>query len=386
MAKGEDSMSKTWSDGSFDVKFKTERAYERFGVEFAKCYANLQVAGEMHRPIPAGGSTYRVKFHLGCGCDTVLGEFKSAYDKTFEAKPAVTAGLVDGVIEDREFTAWMQVCGRDYVLVDPHADVERATRHFAGGPPAPAEDPPYVDKDGLIQFIVASQLVGDGNVMAKVTDLANTLVACSSIVTSYVNRASVKDPAKRFDSKFWYDTVSHLPLFGPSKLETKTYDNEVVGIEIASAFINFIMDAIASGDALGSFKKFLTDEGKNIHLGISNNKGQYSTITNGVVSEVLEVGKEIVYLPKLKLYYILFNRESQKVTTSCGSYEKVKIHLEYTEATGLFDYMALNDPEVKKKFDKFIQDSRKAQIQDAETFFQDDFDVEMPGVLALSRR
>ena len=309
-------MSKTWSDGSFDVRFKTERAYERFGIEYARCYANLDVSGEMHHPQPAGDSTYRVKFNLQCGCDTVLGHFKKAYDKTFEKSQEVLAGVVDGVIEDRDFTAWMQVCGRETVLLDPHADIDRAAAHFAAGAQAPAEDPPYVDKDGLVQFIVASQLVGDGNVMAKVTELANTLIACSSIVTSYVNRASLKDPAKRFDSQFWYDTVSHLPLFGPSKLETKVYDNEVVGIEIASAFINFIMDAVATGDALGSFRKFLSDEGNAISIGVSNNKGSYKTITNGVVSEVLEVGKEIVYLPKLKLYYILFNRENTKVTTS----------------------------------------------------------------------
>lgn len=110
----------TKSSGAFDAKFKTERTYTTFGKEYARCYANLEVKGQMEKPTPRpDGKTYEIKFHLDCGCDTVLKNFKYAYDKTFEGFRGVQPVSPDFVtsrkqelqIDDRDWTADLLLCG-----------------------------------------------------------------------------------------------------------------------------------------------------------------------------------------------------------------------------------------------------------------------------------
>ena len=51
----------------------------------------------------------------------------------------------------------------------------------------------------------------------------------------------------------------------------------------------------------------------------------------------------------------------------------------------MFDYEALNDPVIKQAFGAVIQKPRKAQIEEADTFFNDDFPPQQPKLEALSK-
>lgn len=46
---------------------------------------------------------------------------------------------------------------------------------------------------------------------------------------------------------------------------------------------------------------------------------------------------------------------------------------------------ALKDPEIKRDFDNFIQKQRKAQIEEADTFFNDDFPPLEPKLVSRSK-
>lgn len=245
------------------------------------------------------------------------------------------------------------------------------------------EDNPYADKDGLVEFIFGAPLEEDPVVMANLVEQKKYLIAMTSIVTDYVNRyAEAYGEEYKTDVELWTLAMSKIPLMGPSKTDEQTYSRHIRGIEIATDFIDFILEIVASegSSALDSFSKFLEKQGDALRFGVENNKDYYRTITIGVALEVFKVGEQVVYVPKLKQYRVNFTRENSKFSSACVSYEMVDIHFEYRYAANVFDYEALEDPEIKKDLDDFIQKQRKAQIDEASTFFDDDFPVKEPEV------
>ncbi|UZJ40398.1 hypothetical protein OO006_08460 [Prosthecochloris sp. SCSIO W1101] len=245
------------------------------------------------------------------------------------------------------------------------------------------EDNPYADKDGLVEFIFGAPLEEDPVVMANLVEQKKYLIAMTSIVTDYVNRyAEAYGEEYKTDVELWTLAMSKIPLMGPSKIDEQTYSRHIRGIEIATDFIDFILEIVASegSSALDSFSKFLEKQGDALRFGVENNKDYYRTITIGVALEVFKVGEQVVYVPKLKQYRVNFTRENSKFSSACVSYEMVDIHFEYRYAANVFDYEALEDPEIKKDLDDFIQKQRKAQIDEASTFFDDDFPVKDPEV------
>ena len=245
------------------------------------------------------------------------------------------------------------------------------------------KDNPYANKVGLVEFIFGAPLEDDPVVMANLVEQKKYLIAMTSIVTDYVNRyAEAYGEEYKTDIELWTLAMSKIPLMGPSKVDEQTYSRHIRGIEIARDFIDFILEIVASegSSALGSFTKFLENQGDALRIGIEKNKDYYRTITIGVALEVFKVGEQIVYTPKLKQYRVNFTRENSGFATRCASHKIVEIHFDYEFAANAFDYEALEDPEIRKYLDDFIQAQRKAQIDEASTFFDDVFPVKDPEV------
>ncbi|MCY9835949.1 hypothetical protein [Aeromonas media] len=378
------------SAGTFLLNFNNNRAFELFGREYLKCYANLSAKGKMSKPLPTGPLSYTVDFAMDCGCNSVLIDFNLAYKKTFgnqaqaplwresdyEAE-IVLCHLVReapaGRLNNRDQFAEAEAFFNDVNLPD--------TVRAVGSDP-------YADKDGLVEFIVANELLDDPAVMAKLAEQKAYLIAITSVVTAYINRyAEAYGEQYKTDADLWARALSKIPLMGPSKIDQQSYSRHIKGLSIATDFINFIMDVVVSQGttALASFNKFLQKQGDAIRFGVENNKDFYKTITVGVTVEVFKVGNELVYVPKIKQYRVNFDRQNSKFTSACASAEFVDIHFNYLYAANVFDYEALKDPEIKRDFDNFIQKQRKAQIEEADTFFNDDFPPLEPKLIARSK-
>jgi hypothetical protein len=243
------------------------------------------------------------------------------------------------------------------------------------------EDNPYADKDGLIEFIVATELVEDPVVMENLAKQKKYLIALTSIVTDYVNRyAEAYGKEFKTDPELWTLALAKIPLMGPSKIDEQSYSRHIEGVTIAMDFLEFILEVVVSEgtSALGSFTKFMSKQGDALRFGVDKNKDYYKTITIGVTVEVFKVGDQIVYTPKVKQYRVEFDRENSKWTLACVSYDYVDIKFKYLYASNVFDYEALEDPAIKQDFDDFIQGQRKAQIEKASTFFNGEFPVKKP--------
>ena len=366
------------SAGTFLLNFNNNRAFELFGREYLKCYANLSAKGKMSKPLPTGPLSYTVDFAMDCGCSSVLIDFNLAYKKTFGNQAQAP------LWRESDYEAEIVLC-----QLVREAPANRLSNHdqFAEAEAffndinlpdtvrAVGNDP-YADKDGLVEFIVANELLDDPAVMAKLAEQKAYLIAITSVVTAYINRyAEAYGEQYKTDADLWARALSKIPLMGPSKIDQQSYSRHIKGLSIATDFINFIMDVVVSQGttALASFNKFLQKQGDAIRFGVENNKDFYKTITVGVTVEVFKVGNELVYVPKIKQYRVNFDRQNSKFTSACASAEFVDIHFNYLYAANVFDYEALKDPEIKRDFDNFIQKQRKAQIEEADTFFNDDF-------------
>ncbi|MFQ2729918.1 hypothetical protein ACK3YQ_04545 [Aeromonas caviae] len=378
------------SAGTFQLNFNNNRAYELFGREYLKCYANLSAKGKMSKPLPTGPLSYTVDFAMDCGCSSVLFDFNLAYKKTFGNQ------LQAPLWRESDYEAELVLC-----QLVREAPANRLSNHdqFAEAEAffndinlpdtvrAVGNDP-YADKDGLVEFIVANELLDDPAVMAKLAEQKAYLIAITSVVTAYINRyAEAYGEQYKTDADLWARALSKIPLMGPSKIDQQSYSRHIKGLSIATDFINFIMDVVVSQGttALASFNKFLQKQGDAIRFGVENNKDFYKTITVGVTVEVFKVGNELVYVPKIKQYRVNFDRQNSKFTSACASAEFVDIYFNYLYAANVFDYEALKDPEIKRDFDNFIQKQRKAQIEEADTFFNDDFPPLEPKLVSRSK-
>lgn len=378
------------SAGTFQLNFNNNRAYELFGREYLKCYANLSAKGKMSKPLPTGPLSYTVDFAMDCGCSSVLFDFNLAYKKTFGNQ------LQAPLWRESDYEAELVLC-----QLVREAPANRLSNHdqFAEAEaffndvnlPTTTKNvgsDPYADKDGLVEFIVANELLDDPAVMAKLAEQKAYLIAITSVVTAYINRyAEAYGEQYKTDADLWARALSKIPLMGPSKIDQQSYSRHIKGLSIATDFINFIMDVVVSQGttALASFNKFLQKQGDAIRFGVENNKDFYKTITVGVTVEVFKVGNELVYVPKIKQYRVNFDRQNSKFTSACASAEFVDIHFNYLYAANVFDYEALKDPEIKRDFDNFIQKQRKAQIEEADTFFNDDFPPLEPKLVSRSK-
>ena len=375
------------SAGTFLLNFNNNRAFELFGREYLKCYANLSAKGKMSKPLPTGPLSYTVDFAMDCGCSSVLFDFNLAYKKTFGNQ------LQAPLWRESDYEAEIVLC-----QLVREAPANRLSNHdqfaeaeaFFNDVNLPdtvraVGNDPYADKDGLVEFIVANELLDDPAVMAKLAEQKAYLIAITSVVTAYINRyAEAYGEQYKTDADLWARALSKIPLMGPSKIDQQSYSRHIKGLSIATDFINFIMDVVVSQGttALASFNKFLQKQGDAIRFGVENNKDFYKTITVGVTVEVFKVGNELVYVPKIKQYRVNFDRQNSKFTSACASAEFVDIYFNYLYAANVFDYEALKDPEIKRDFDNFIQKQRKAQIEEADTFFNDDFPPLEPKLIA----
>lgn len=375
------------SAGTFLLNFNNNRAFELFGREYLKCYANLSTKGKMSKPLPTGPLSYTVDFAMDCGCNSVLFDFNLAYKKTFGNQAQAP------LWRESDYEAEIVLC---QLVREAQANRLSNRDQFAEAEAffndvnlpdtvrAVGSDP-YTDKDGLVEFIVANELLDDPAVMAKLAEQKAYLIAITSVVTAYINRyAEAYGEQYKTDADLWARALSKIPLMGPSKIDQQSYSRHIKGLSIATDFINFIMDVVVSQGttALASFNKFLQKQGDAIRFGVENNKDFYKTITVGVTVEVFKVGNELVYVPKIKQYRVNFDRQNSKFTSACASAEFVDIHFNYLYAANVFDYEALKDPEIKRDFDSFIQKQRKAQIEEADTFFNDDFPPLEPKLIA----
>ena len=233
----------------------------------------------------------------------------------------------------------------------------------------------YADKDGLIEIICGAKLQNDPVVNAKLEELKKILISLTSIVAAYVKKyAHSRGGHYKTDIELWELATSRLPLMGLSGVDVKSYSKQLKGVEIPKGLANLFLDVTDSNAAsMNAFSSYLSGQGNDLRAGINENANSYDTIIVANSIEVIRAGNEVTYMPKIKFYKANFDRNNSKWCSMCASIDYALIDIQYKYADNVFDYKALDNPDVKKSFDDFINKIQKENIEDSSTFFNGNF-------------
>lgn len=251
----------------------------------------------------------------------------------------------------------------------------------AGGPlpnePKTPETAFNTTDNGLISVVLAQPKVPD-SVQKELDVQRQNLIDLTGVASAFVRKTAdkAKDPNKVYDTMLWQNVFNHLPLMGPSQFVKQTMTQNIKGVELAGKFISTILGvAAAGGPALASFSEFISGLGDSIRAGFETGTKSYSVGTISIVLEGQQVGNEIKINPWLKGYFIDFSQEQKKIYSSCASAESFSMSFNYRVATSLFNYGALANDDVKKKYQAFISGTQIDDIESATNFFDGTFDT-----------
>jgi hypothetical protein len=226
------------------------------------------------------------------------------------------------------------------------------------------------DQDGLINIILANPVVPP-ELQRLLEEQQQNLIDLVGVGTRYIRKQTEVDPNKKYDVALWQQVFNHLPLMGPSKFTKQTFSRQVRGIEIATAFMTHLLNAVVLGQgaALKEFAEFLQGQGEAIRLGTERNQDGFTMGSIGIILETMEVAGKTQLLPKIKANFVEFTRQNYQFTAMCVKRERVNINFVSETAVSLFNYKALEKQDVKEAFDRFIGKTQKDDITDADNFF-----------------
>jgi hypothetical protein len=241
-------------------------------------------------------------------------------------------------------------------------------------------NPNMQDGDGLVSFICGT--TNPPEPVLKLYDEVKPVVeGLTNVVVSAVLKQAGMDDKKKHDPLIWRGPMEAMMKgFCSTYSEAKQgYDQQVYGVEIATKFINIILDAVvAQGAALKDFTKFLQQQGDTMRTEISIGQKSYNYACVSIVHEIFGTPTgRYVYVPKFKSYFTRFTQDTFKVTSACASVDSFRFKFDLSIVTGGFMVETFqSNPDFRKKVQDFIDKFQKTNIADSENYFDRIFDSE----------
>lgn len=235
-------------------------------------------------------------------------------------------------------------------------------------------DPNMQDSDGLVSYVVVSSNPPPQEIKDLYDQIAPVMEGLTNVVTSAVIIQAGTDDNKKHNPDIWKTPMNQMckAFCAGFSEESQSYNKTVKGVEVATSFLNILMEAaISQGAALSGFVKFLQSQGETMRAQSSSEGDGYLYASVSIVHEIFQATDgRWIYVPKFKSYFTKFSRETFKVTTSCGSYDSYKFNFDLQVMTGAFMVESWkNFPSFRDQVKKFIEKFQKANIKDSENYF-----------------
>jgi Virulence factor Evf len=257
--------------------------------------------------------------------------------------------------------------------------IREARGYFDGLKLASAYDPNIADKYGLVSYVNGTSNPPPPALAKERQQVSAVLEGLCGVVTSAVLAKSGADDAKKHDPNLWMEPIRYGlgPYISGYSVEKVKYQRRVKGVEVATQYLNILLDAVSGeGGALNSFKKFLTEQGKTIGVQGRSTQENYKYACVGMVHEIYQTeGERYIYVPKIRLYFTYFTKKTFQVSSACASYDEYDFDFEVEKAVAPFRIEAYRqDPEFRKQVDDFIKKYNKANIGRSENYYEGIFD------------
>lgn len=270
----------------------------------------------------------------------------------------------------------------DYLQDDPTNGIKIAHAYFdqIGLAKTTGEyDPNIQDSDGLVSYIVATSNPVPEEMKSLYQEISPIMEGLSNVVVSAILKQAGTDPVKQHDPGTWRGPMQAMTkaFCGGFSETTKHYDQRIRGVDVATKFINILIDAVVSeGAALADFKKFLESQGETMRTEVSQGQNSYLYANIAITHEIFQASDGTwIYVPKFKSYFTQFNQETFKLTSACASYDSFKFYFDLDVMTGAFMVSSWkNSAEFRKQVNEFIEKFRKTNIADSSNYFDGIFD------------
>jgi hypothetical protein len=240
-------------------------------------------------------------------------------------------------------------------------------------------DPNIADSDGLVTYINATTNNPPPELVQVRQDMSRVLEGLTGIVAAAVLKTAGGDDAAKHKPDLWTTPMEKglAPFMGGFSSEITTYDRTVVGVDIATQFLNILIDAVSGeGGQLTAFKNFLSSQGETMRIYGGDSAESYQYACVGIVHEMFQVEDgEWVYVPKIRAYFTSFTKETWSINVGCASAQKFHFAFRVEKFVTPFKLETWEDEDwFKQEVDDFIKKYTKAEIDKSENYFDGVFE------------
>jgi len=238
-----------------------------------------------------------------------------------------------------------------------------------GGTP----NPNIVDDTGLVSYLNVGTNPPPPELVEMQRQISTVLEGLLGLTVATVLKMAGNDERRRHDPALWTEIAERglSPFLNGISTSGKVFNKDVRGIDIATNFINFLLDAVVSqGEDLPKLNNFLRYQGEAIRIHAGRSEAyEYAVIS--IVHEMFQLGGNWVYVPKIKFCFTLLNRANFPVTNSCMSADTVRMNFQVRTVTAAFRLETWKtNPEWRRQLDQFLERFIKADIVESDNYFE----------------
>ncbi|SFW74776.1 hypothetical protein [Amycolatopsis australiensis] len=184
-------------------------------------------------------------------------------------------------------------------------------------------------------------------------------------------KADKEGESALYDVKNLTHIYSHLAFVNYGGIQNVEYDETIRSVDIAASFLGILMNfAVAPCLGLDRFRKFLGGLQQGFKAQMKDGRRKFQSF---LMAQTYTYNKNLDQVTaRLDGYLIDFTSESKLITTSCASYESIKIKFKYQLLPGEFNYQKLDKSENRAKWNKVVDKSDKDDLDNMENGFKDD--------------
>jgi hypothetical protein len=235
-------------------------------------------------------------------------------------------------------------------------------------------DPDIADRDGLVSYINGTTNPPPAPLIQERTEVSAVLEGLTGIVTAAVLQTAGGDDAAKHQPDLWTDPIKYglAPFISGFSTETVTYSRKVRGVEVATQFLNILMDAVTEDDGgLQKFKQFLAAQGDVIRLQGEDSQEGYKYACIGMVHEIFQLSDGTwIYLPKFRAYFTSFTRKTFTLSSACAKVDTYDFDFRVEKFVAPFKIQMWRDYDwFRQDVNSFIRDYTKAEIDKSRNYF-----------------
>lgn len=239
-------------------------------------------------------------------------------------------------------------------------------------------DPTISDSNGLVSYLNATTNEPPPELVEERREISAVLEGLTGIVVAAVLETAGQDDKAKHDPGLWEAPIRYgLSGFTSGmSVETVTYQRRVRGVDVATEFLNILMNAVTdAGAALTGFRNFIQSQGDTMGVEGKDTEEGYRYACLGIVHEIFQISDdEWIYMPKIRGCFTSFDTETFKINAGCFSYHEFDFNFKVETIVAPFRIETWRrDPEFRKDVDNFIKELTGAKIDQSRNYFKDIF-------------